>query len=401
MYLTKEEERILDGEMGEARQLAMEVVVKVGEVMNAEKLIPVKSAHISGVSYKNIGDEGLEFLHELRDKGGMFTVKTTLNPSGIDLDKWSRMNSDEKFARKQVEIISVFREMGAIPILTCTPYFYVDISAGDHLAWAESNAVLYANSVIGAFTNREGGPLAVFEAIVGKAPYVGLHLKRNRFPSIIFDLKNVRDYVKERGLYANLGYYIGYVAKKGIPLIRNIPERLREKDTLKLFLAAIGASSGIGMVILENISPEYLNIRREDLSCLETLAPDVKEIIDTSEKIQKSNLEDVDAILLGCPHLSLNDIRRIAMFFKYRKPKKRVILFTARQLKRLAKKYIELLEKNNVEVYYDTCMVVADLRRMNVTSCIVDSAKAAYYLTAQGYDVKILGLDEVLRVATE
>jgi len=400
MYLSKREERILEGELGEAYRLAMEVVVKVGDVLGAERLINISSAHISGVSYKNIGDEGLEFLRELRDNGGRFTVKTTVNPSGIDIINWKKMNVDKNFALKQLEIIKIFRDMGALTLLSCTPYYYIPVKTGDHLAWAESNAVLYANSVIGAFTNREGGPMAVFEGIIGKAPYIGLHLEKNRIPTVKIDLKELKKEIDIRGEYALLGYYIGYIVKMGVPLILNYPLNLKKPAYLRLFLAAIGASSSIGLVIIEKYSPDYYKIKDMNLDGIDKFTPNIKELKEISMKIQR-DMDRVDALVFGCPHLSLEDLRKFAAFFKYNKPRKRVILFTARRLNKISRKYINILKKSGIEIYFDTCMVVANLKNMGIENVIVDSAKAAYYLTSQGYKVHVLNTDEAMRYATK
>ncbi len=399
MYLSKEEEKILDGEMGEAYRLAMEVVVKVGDVLNAEKLVKISSAHISGVSYKNIGDEGLDFLRKLKINGAKFTVKTTINPAGMDIIDWKKMNVEKFFAKKQLEIIRIFKEIGAIILLSCTPYYYLSINKGEHLAWAESNAVLYANSVIGALTNREGGPMAIFEAIVGKAPYTGLHIKDNRVPTLVIDLKFLKKILEKKKMYAMLGYYVGFIAKKGVPLIVNYPKELISSSSIRLFLAAIGASSGIGLVILENFSPDFYEMKNLDLNYIEKMTPEFEDIVGISDRIERSINGNVDAIVLGCPHLSMEDIKKLAAFFKYNIPRKRIILFTARKIDKIGREYINILKRRGIEVYYDTCMVVADLRKMNIHNIIVDSAKAAYYLSTQGYNVRLMTLEEVLEYA--
>ena len=143
MYLTKEEERMLNSE-NETISKAMEIIVKIGELFGAEKLIRIESAHISGISYQNIGDEGLEWLESLKAK---VRVKTTINPAGMDLKRW-RDFVDEKFYEKQLRILNALRRIGAELTLTCTPYYIHKPNLGEHLAWAESSAVVYANSII-------------------------------------------------------------------------------------------------------------------------------------------------------------------------------------------------------------------------------------------------------------
>jgi predicted aconitase len=176
MYLTKNEERMLDGKEGYAVKKSMEILVALGNIYGAEKLIEVGSVQVAGVSYHNLGDAGLEFLNELA-KDGKVRVLTTLNPAGMDLENWRNLGIDEEFARKQNMVIEAFSKMGIIISCTCTPYLIGNLPRyGEHIAWSESSAVTFANSVIGAKTNREGGPSALAAAFVGKTPCYGLRI---------------------------------------------------------------------------------------------------------------------------------------------------------------------------------------------------------------------------------
>ncbi len=184
MYLTKNEQKMLDGEEGYAAKKSMEILVALGNIYGAEKLIEVGSVQVAGVSYHNLGDAGLEFLNELA-KDGKVKVLTTLNPAGMDLENWQNLGIDPEFARKQNLVIEAFSKMGIIVSCTCTPYLIGNLPRyGEHVAWSESSAVTFANSVIGAKTNREGGPSALAAAFVGKTPCYGLHLDENRVPDI-------------------------------------------------------------------------------------------------------------------------------------------------------------------------------------------------------------------------
>ncbi len=392
MFLTPEEEKLLDGEAGPAMALAMKVLVKVGEVLGAERLVRISRAHVSGISFKNLGEEGLSFLEELAGKGGKVSVPTTINPAGMDLDKWKEMGVSEAFARGQLRVINALTRMGADPLLSCAPYEYLDVNLGDLLGWAESNAVLYANSVLGARSNREGGPLALFEAIAGRAPYMGLLTDEGRKPTIL---------VRVRGEIANaaaLGYSIGKLVKKGVPFLVNPPESLRERRELKLFLAAIGAASSIGMVIIEGVTPgfEY----RDVSSSLERIELDAKDVEDITSRF-RGDPEEADAIALGCPHLSIGELKEILVFLRRAggRLKRRLLLFTARRAYSSAPSIVHALRDLGAEVYLDTCMVVADLSGLGIDGFVVDSAKAAYYLSAQGYDVTLLSRNEALALA--
>ena len=158
MYLSREEEGIYQGEQGETLRRMMEILVALGDIYGADRLVPVRSVQIAGVSYKNIGEAGLEWISDLQ---GRVAVPSILNPAGMDLCRWKEMGIGDEFAKKQQQTIEAYRKLGVAIDCTCTPYQIYDLaSLGDHLAWSESSAVSYANSVIGARTNREGGPSA-------------------------------------------------------------------------------------------------------------------------------------------------------------------------------------------------------------------------------------------------
>ncbi|MBU4246298.1 MAG: aconitase X catalytic domain-containing protein, partial [Nanoarchaeota archaeon] len=179
MQLTKEETEMLAGKHGRAAQKSMEILVALGEIFGAKRLVPITSVQVAGVSYHNLGDAGLEYLSELA-KDGKVRVKTTLNPAGMDLIDWKKLGITKEFAQKQLKVIDSFKKLGIEITMTCTPYLAGNTpKTGEHIAWSESSAVCFANSVLGAKTNREGGPSALASAIVGKTAEYGLHLDKN------------------------------------------------------------------------------------------------------------------------------------------------------------------------------------------------------------------------------
>ncbi|MFH0818255.1 MAG: aconitase X, partial [Candidatus Micrarchaeota archaeon] len=206
MHLTKEQLSILSGERGHAAKKAMGILAALGDIYGADKLIPVTSVQVAGVSYHNLGDAGLEFLEEMA-QSGKSAVKTTLNPAGMDIEDWEDLGITSDFAKKQIRIVQAFVKMGISPTLTCTPYL-----AGnnpkfkEHIAWSESSAVAYANSVIGAYTNREGGPSALSSSITGFTPNYGLHLEENRQAAKKIQVSAKVESISEFGA---LGYAIG------------------------------------------------------------------------------------------------------------------------------------------------------------------------------------------------
>ena len=212
MDLTREEEAGLDGKYGEASSIAYRILWSVGQLTEAEKLIDISSAHVSGVAYNTIGDAGLKFLSKISESG-RFSVPTTVNPTGMDLDQWKRLGIDPTYAEKQQTIVEAYLKLGATPSFTCLPYEGVNVpKKGSHVSWAETSAAIYANSILGLKTNRESALTALASAITGKVPLSDFHKTDALKPSIII---KVHDELSGTLDYGLLGYYAGRVTKEG------------------------------------------------------------------------------------------------------------------------------------------------------------------------------------------
>jgi len=371
MYLTPEQEKMLDGEYGEVISKMMRLLVRLGDIYDAEKMIPVASVQVAGVSYKSIGDAGLEFLEDIA-KEARVKVLTFLNPAGMDLENWEEMGIDEEFAKKQAAIIEAFKKMGIVISATCTPYLAGNLPRyRQHIAWSESSAVSFANSVIGARTNREGGPSALAAAITGFTPYYGLHLDENRQPHVIVDVKAE---LKTSTDFAAMGYYIGKEVKKNIPYFQGIKDA--DVDDLKALGAAMAASGAVALYHVEGITPEAKEVSIDGLEKIEFGKEELKE---TYDKLNTG--DEPDIIIFGCPHASLNEIIKIARLVEGKKTKKPFWICTSRAVKEIAKK-IGLDEKINQaggKIIADTCMVVSPIENLFNTTA-VNSGKAAHYL---------------------
>ena len=165
LHLTKEEEKMLAGERGEVAGRSFRLLVRLGEIYGADRMIPVGSVQVAGVSYKSLGDPGLDFLEDYARKGAKVRTLTFLNPAGMDMENWEAIGFPKAFAEKQIRVMEAFRKMGIVMSATCTPYLAGNLPRfREHIAWSESSAVSFSNSVIGARTNREGGPSALAEA---------------------------------------------------------------------------------------------------------------------------------------------------------------------------------------------------------------------------------------------
>jgi predicted aconitase len=394
LYLTKIEERMLDGEYGEAKATALKLIIALGKVFNAKKLIPIKNAQIAGISYKTIGDSGLDFIEDLHNKNAKFTVSATLNPAGIDLEKWREIGIPEDFAKKQLKIIAFLESMGAEKTCTCTPYLIgVKPSFGDHLAWAESSAVIFVNSIFGARTNREGGPSALASAITGRTAMYGMHLKRERKPTHIV---NVEALISNELEFSLLGYVIGEKIPKGVPFINKFKARL-SLDNLKALGAGMATSSSIALFHLEGVTPEAKIISRKNLKNLEKIFIEKEDIKKAEEKLSFKE-GDSTHILLGCPHLSFNELKKIMSFVKCKSLNKKLWCFTSRKIYDLAQKegVIKGIEEAGGKVIRDTCMVVSPLESIGVLKAQVNSSKAAYYLNSlSNIKVELKSLKEI------
>lgn len=392
MYLSKDEERMLIGELGYAAQKAMEILVALGKIYDAERLIPIKSAHVSGVSYANVGEDGLEFLEGLASDGRV-VVKTTLNPAGMDLDRWQLMNVSREFAENQLRVIEVYKRMGIEVTCTCTPYLVGnEPRTGDHVAWSESSAVIYANSVIGARTNRESGISALAAAIAGRTPFYGLHVEENRQPTVEVRVPQPKEELE----FACLGILVGRLIGDGIPLFKGISHA--EPDELKALGAALASVGGVPMFHVEGITPEagrYAGKITDRITITESDIMGVKE--------EYACEAYPDLIFLGCPHLSLAEMERIASALAGKKVKKNLWLCCSRRVKLEADRLgiTQAIEAAGGTILCDTCPIVAPIRDLGVKAVATNSAKGAWYSrNLNNLCVKLMSTEECIREAS-
>lgn len=373
MHLTEEQERMLDGEYGEVIERNFRLLVRLGEIYGADRMIPVNSVQVAGVSYKSIGDPGLEFLEDLAEKGGRVMVPTTLNPPGMDLVDWRDLGFPEDFAEKQLRIIEAFRRMGIMTTATCTPYLVGNLPRfGEHIAWSESSAVSFANSVIGARTNREGGPSALAAALCGVTPNYGLHLDENRKPHF---LVKVEVELRSTADFGALGYHVGKIVRDKIPYFRGIREA--DTDQLKALGAAMAASGAVALYHVEGMTPEA---RIMDAGGLESIEVGEEELRAAYQALNTG--EDPDIIFLGCPHASLREIAALAGKLSGKRLTKPLWICTSRLTKEAATRmgFTEAIEKAGGRVVADTCTVVSPIERMGFRTVAVDSGKSSSYL---------------------
>jgi predicted aconitase len=389
MYLTKNEEKMLDGEEGYAVKKSMEILVALGNIYGADRLVEIGSVQVAGVSYHNLGDAGLEFLNELAEDGKV-KVLTTLNPAGMDLEDWRNLGIDPEFARKQNLVIEAFNKMGILISCTCTPYLIGNLPRyGEHVAWSESSAVTFANSVIGAKTNREGGPSALAAAFVGKTPCYGLHLDENRVPDthveVTADLSKFSD-------WGALGYCIGKTVQNKIPYITGID--VVSLDELKSFCASVVTFGSKPLFYMKDITPasEKHQPPKEKITIEDS---DIKKAYEAIN----DDTEDIDFVCIGCPHASIKEIAKIADLLKGKKISAGTEFWvaTSRPMKQLADKrgYTEVIEKAGGKFACDTCMAVAPLKG-RFRTVATTSAKGCYYSRHNLMMTKMGSLEECI-----
>jgi len=386
MYLNKEEEKMYQGEYGDTVRKSMEILVALGDIYGARKLVSISSAQISGVSYKTIGDAGLEYLEDLANdeevisKKAVAKVPSTLNPAGTDLDNWEKLSFPKEFALKQNDIVDAYGALGISKTCTCTPYLVGNVPKfKDHVAWSESSAVAYVNSVIGARTNREGGPSALAAAICGKTPLYGYHLENNRNATLVVELT---DEISGIG-YGALGYLIGKEIGDGVPYF--ILKNKSTNNELKSLGAALASSGAVALYHIENETPEYKVAGKEKLlneDSSSKISLDSEDITNTCKNLTNSSKDVSDLVCLGCPHASLEEIEDIANLVNNKKIINELWVCTSINIKAAADRmgYTKIIESAGGHIVCDTCMVVAPIEDMGFEVIGVNSAKAANYV---------------------
>ncbi len=401
MFIDKEAERILRGEEGWAKAKALEVIVKVGEALGADKLIKIKHAHISGVSYGNIGDAGLNLIKRFAESGAKFSVPATVNPIGFDLEDPYFFNASKEYIERQNLILKYLKLMGADLILSCTPYELgindkYGLQLGDHVAWGESNAVVFANSVLGLRTNREGGPLALMAAISGYTYNYGLHINENRIPDIEYIVEEPKDGFNE-AIAGVLGEAIAGVHDSTKPPLVRV--KFNKVIQIKEFFAALGAAGNIAMVYIPGLSPEPLpeNWKPEERVAIEAWTLQAR-----LDSLRPRSIDDIDLIYVGCPHMGINELIELYILVKnFGKVRKKFILSIPRSLlfnKRTAE-IVNELKLMNVKIVKDTCLIVSplDVKGLRI---LTNSYKAFFYLKRRGAKVFLAPLEDIVMAAT-
>lgn len=390
MYLTEEEKRMLDGEMGYPKQKAMQILVALGESFGAEKMIDVTSCHLPGASVQLLGEAGVMFVQEMAAKDGKFNSYTTTNPTSCDPSIWKDLAIPEDFVNKQHILTGAYQSLGAITCSCCSPYFIGNAPRlGEHAAWGESSAVVYANSVLGARTNREGGPSALAAALTGKAPAYGMHLTENRYGKI---LVHVPRPLKGTADYGTLGYYVGMIVGQDIPVFTGIPASAT-CDELKSLGSSLATSGAVSLFHVVGVTPEAptLETAFHGKKPEKTIVYAIENEKEVEEHLNLEKSDYVDWVYIGCPQCSILEVRDIAKALEGKKvhPEVEFWICASGPVKALAERmgYAQILEAAGAKLVCETCPAHAPSREMakikGYRTITTDSAKMAHYVAGE------------------
>ena len=405
LHLTERDEAMLAGEMGEAARMAMRILTTMAGVYGAERFLDIESAHIDGCLYH--GYSGLEFAERLAAGGAKVVVPTTLNVGAMDLLHPEVFRGTTQVGQWATRMMQAYEAMGCRPTFTCAPYQAMHRPPlGAQVAWAESNAIVFANSVLGARTNRYGDFIDICCAITGRAPDVGLHHTGNRRGQILFRLRGIPDrLLREDVLFPVLGYWLGARTGTKIPVIDGLLPETTE-DQLKALGAAAASSGGVALFHAVGVTPEAPTLD----AALQGQPPEavVEVTLDNlrSELTVLSTAPDgpIHVVALGSPHFSLDEFARLLPLVEQYRPRPDVEFITCTHRLVLValqqRGWLERLRAAGVQVIVDTCVVVTPIVRARDGVLMTNSGKFAHYSPGNiGLQVVYGSLEECVRSA--
>ena len=384
LQLTAKDREMLRGDHGAATKMAMSILVRMADVSNAAELIDITGAHIDSTVY--IGDAGLEFAERLAGLGAKVSVPTTLNVSGLDEHHWQEWAVPSEWANQARRQMIAYQSMGTIPTWTCAPYqSETRPRLGQQIAWGESNAIVFANSVLGARTERYPDLFDICCAITGRAPYIGLHRTEHRAGELLFDVKEISEIVQLRDdFYPILGHFVGKLSLEKIPVIDGICI-IPSEDQLKALGAAAATSGAVALFHMIGITPEAPT--REAAFQGNTPKKVIKVSLDmlreSRHELTHTDSEELDMVVLGSPHFSLNEFKRLAPLVrgKQRHPNVKFLVTSSRAMAQLAKQagFLDPLQAFGAQLTVDTCILTTPMLPAEITYLMTNSAKFAYY----------------------
>ena len=385
VILNQRDQDILDGSHGEAAALAMSVLLKIADIQGARSLIDVTQAHIDACIYH--GPSSLRFAAELYKRGAKFAIPTTLNAISVDQRNWRNQGISESLGQPASDLGDIYMKMGAQLSYTCAPYL-LDTAPGfgEQIVWAESNAVMFANSVLGARTQKYPDFLDVFIALTGRAPASGSHLDRGRQPTVCIDV-DILD-APDESLWPLLGYYIGLHAGNEIPMITGLSNTSPNPDDLKSFSAAYATTGSSSMFHMQGITPEAdgaMDYCKNSGLLDNSLTVTKNDLLSSYHELNTAEDPEVDVVCLGNPHFSVAECVKLAALCEGRSKDRNVTMMVTlgRAVYEKANKTgsIETLKTFGVKFITDTCwcMITDPLIPPDAKVLMTNSGKYAHY----------------------
>jgi len=407
LTLTPLDQAKLQGDHGPATQLAMRILVRMAEVAGAQELLDITCAHIDSTVY--IGDAGLEFAEKLARLGAKVSVSTTLNVSGVDEYHWQEWAVPPDWAGKARRQMLAYQSMGTIPTWTCAPYqTEMKPAFGQQIAWGESNAIVFANSVLGARTERYPDLFDICCAIAGRAPATGLHLTENRAGQLLLRLGGIPLSVQESdAFYPVLGHWMGKNAHDHIPVLEGLVVQ-PEEDQLKALGAAAASSGAVALFHWVGITPEAPTLEaafqgRDPVECITVTMDDLRQ---ARRELTRADGEQLDMVVLGSPHFSLAEFKRLALLVAGRRkhPRVKFLVTSSRAMVQLADRagLLEPLRAFGAQFTVDTCILTTPMLPPEIERLMTNSAKFAYYTPGLlNRQITFGSLDDCVRSAAE
>lgn len=399
MYLNNFEEHMLGGSEGLGKSIAMKLLVSLGEMFDADSLIPITRAH-----WALSGQEGDLYFAEMLANGGASTsVPVTTNPAwDPDLRQEFGVSISEYELSLLNRTIGISNRLGVIKSFNCTPYIHNEVpSLGEHTAFSESSATPYINSVYGARTNRESSASALAAGIIGKTPNYGLHLDENRVPNVLvsLDLPDLDDY--EIGI---LGWYLGDLLEPdNIPLITGM-KGLPNPESLRDFGSLLNTSGAVSMYHLAGLTPEAKDPKKVDRwsKGLEKITVTSNDLNSIKEEFSSKSGE-INSVYMGCPHSTVNEIIKVNTLLGDRKVKDGVsfLIFTSSTNISILKQgnILDKLGEKGIHVIKDSCVDEPVFKFTEGKLGATNSAKCAYYRQRRNQEFAILGIEDIVEAS--
>lgn len=403
--LSAEDRRLLEGGGGEAARIAMRIIVRLARVTGAPRLIDITSAHIDSCLYH--GRAGLDFAQRLAGAGGRVAVATTLNVSSLDLLHPGLYRGDPETAANARALMDAYVAMGCQATWTCAPYQLARRPAfGEQIAWAESNAIVFANSVLGARTQRYGDFIDICAALTGRVPDGGLHRAELRRGQVVFRVAGLpRRLLDEDVLYPVLGHIVGKRAGSRIPVLDGLPAELSE-DRLKALGAAAASSGSVALFHAVGSTPEAatLDDALQGGDAEDVVTIDAALVRQARDELSTVDGDELTAVSIGTPHFSLTEFERLMPLLDGFRPAGSVDFYVSTARDTLAvlreRGWAGAIEEAGLTVVVDTCTYITPILPRKGGVVMTNSAKWAYYAPGNlGVDVVFGSLEECVRSA--